>query len=461
MRDGIEMGRSDRRSGKPGDRRGQENADHRARPAGQERRFPVAQRVEDGDQRGGRGKGHLEPRSHQRLRPQQQDQRCRDGDRPQRQGAPPEDQRGKSHRHHDEGALRRDVATGQGEVDAGRHQRAHRRDPLRRPHQRQPGYRRQDQAQEVEDHRRQQTHVQPRNGEEMGKIAGPQRLKRVAANRTAVTGRDGRRKSTGIAGQLHLDIGGHGHSDAKDQQVRRAVLRFCHAKKRHPAVAHRAQTREPCVALKVEPAGFNRPGRRRQVRGCHHPQSRHWHDATLGIPVQGQAHPVGCPARRHILQPHPVQRQPQRVRLASVDGHDPPLHRTVVPPSQDRTGKRMGPRPRDEHAGEAKRHADEQGCCRLGRVAREQQAEPGKEHYARENCHCRLRRQREIGADAHPKADRHPAQEMPALLQKLRQRPPAKGVNQSSRPAHACPRSLHWIDRRQSLSGGWLANGKC
>lgn len=111
MRDQVEMGHGERCGRRPRDRRGQHECRGTAQPARQTALEPaIAPGGKGCNQRRRGGKGHLETGAQQRFgREDQNDQR---GNRHGSEGqGPPVEHHGEQHHgHHDEGALRRDIA---------------------------------------------------------------------------------------------------------------------------------------------------------------------------------------------------------------------------------------------------------------------------------------------------------------------------------------------------------------
>ncbi len=178
---------------------------HRRQPARAEADPPVVQQPEHGDQCGGRGKGHLEPRPGQALGTQDQDDQRGQGHRPQRQRPAVGDHRAQHHRRHREGALGGDIAAGERQIARRGGDGGPGRDLARRQPQRQRRNRGQRKPERGKDEPGQQAHMQTRNRQQMRQVAGPQRLQRGLPDAAAIAGGDRGGKPADRSGQGRPD----------------------------------------------------------------------------------------------------------------------------------------------------------------------------------------------------------------------------------------------------------------
>ncbi len=198
------------------------------------------------------------------------------------------------------------------------------------------------------------------------------------------------------------------------------------------------------MAAKIETARLGRALRRRQVRGGHDPGA-----GPRPLPgrraMQRDAHPLGRRAGGDPGQPHPVQRQTQRIRGRPVLRHHPAFDRPIVAEGQNRGGHPMGAPGGQAHPG--RRQRDRPTQCRQAAGADQGQHGGGTADTRRgaKRAPPRLTRPGKIQPDPKPQKNRRPGEQMPALtVQRRIQAGQSLGQN-----AHACPPSPGPLDRPQ------------
>ncbi len=431
--------------GEPGDGR----RDHqRGDPAQRRMQAPqprAAQRREHRDQRRGRREGHLEAGAHQRLGAQDQDDHRGQRHRAQRQRAAVEQDRGQHHRHHDEGALGRDIAARQREVERAGGQRHDGGDPVHGPAQRGARPERQPVARGGEDEARQHAHVQARDRQKMREVGDPQRLQRGLVHARAVAGGEGGGEGAEPVRQMRLDVARDGVAHPVDQEARPPLLGRRPGQRRGAGVADRAQAVEPGLPLEVVAARLDRTFGAAQMAGEHHREARLRRDEAL-VAVQRDPDPRRRPVGIDPFEQHPVEGQPGLVRGGAVDLDHPALDRPVVAEFEHRCRDEMGPQARHREARQREAEPDQQRRpqAEMGDAEGRQRADRGQREPVRLR---RLEPQREVGGDARAHADRRPGQEMAALpVEQRRERTRARQQDLTE-PPHPCPLRSRQIHR--------------
>ncbi len=199
----VEMRRGIGRGGKAADQGTQHQSKDRHHPARHSLQIDAAvDKGKPGDQRNGRGKGHLETGVQQAFGQDQKEDQGGHRGRTQGKRAAVQKDGPQKDRNHDEGALGRDIRPGKNEVEESHPQADHCGDLLGVHPQRHIGDQRQAIAQEAEDKGRQEGHVHPGNRQKMGKRTVAERLHGLFGDGGTVAGHRPCRKGAGLA--LHM-----------------------------------------------------------------------------------------------------------------------------------------------------------------------------------------------------------------------------------------------------------------
>ena len=213
LRQRVEMEGRERRRRRAGDERGHRDAEHglgeppARRGLGHLPPRPAAQRLVDGDHRHRRGERHLEPGLDQALGREDEDDERGERDRAHGERRPVEQHRDQHRRRHHVGALRRHLGARDDQV--GRPRRGAPPRPRSSSaatcsasarHQRQPV------ADDREDRRREQRHVQAGDRDDVVEVRGAQRRLGRAIDARAVAGQDRRGEGAVLARDPRLDV---------------------------------------------------------------------------------------------------------------------------------------------------------------------------------------------------------------------------------------------------------------
>lgn len=188
--------------------------------------------------------------------------------------------------------------------------------------------------------------MQARDRHKMRDVGITHILQRPLQQASAIPRQYRRRKGTGIAGDPFLQSCRQGA--AQPRQGRHPVLSGCQFQGqfqgRCAGIADRAKLLKPGVALKIEAARFRRALWRQKVPDHRYPCAGLRQIPAL-IPVQRDSHPVRYVPGGHPFKDNLIQRQSKRIRGGTVNLHDSPFDRAVIPEVQDWAGKRMRTHP--------------------------------------------------------------------------------------------------------------------
>lgn len=171
---------------------------------------------------------------------------------------------------------------------------------------------------------------------------------------------------------------------------------------------------------------------------CHHFHPRLRNNPKRSIPVQRNAHPFWGAVWANFIQFHIVQSDAHRIRCAAIHTHDTPLNRSVIPPSQYRCLKGMGPDCRDRKPDTNQTDKDHQWGQQLMHPTHRDHAKYTTQSDTQIKWGNGFKPKRKIQSNTRRQTDRHPCKHMSALGQKI--------CGDTVDAAHACPRIAHWID---------------